>query len=515
MRHCVRSALVAAAAALSWWSSETLAHGFAVRYDLPLPLGFYLAGAGATVALSFLILALFAAKTPARSDGSPSQIVLPAAGRFLSNPWIRGALQAISVALFLLVLAAALFGDINPYRNISTTFIWVIWWVGLLFVNMFVGDVWALVNPWNAIFAWAERMLNAVRPGAKLSFGWAYPERWGVWPALILFLAFAWLELISGEGEDPRSMATAVIAYSLITWSGMLAFGRQIWLARGEAFAVVFSTFARFAPLAYRTGGVKGPRCPHGVETNGNATTGCAACFDTAPVAARALALRAPGTGLLVQQPVPPSLAALVLTLLATVTFDGFFATPAWTAIHDCFVALPGQAPRSGIALNFYLVATVVFLLFPLAFAAAFLFCSRLTARLGGAVTTAAVAGSFVLTLLPIAIAYHFAHYIVYLLLSGQYIIPAISDPFGYGWDLFGTASFKPDIGLVGARFAWYTAVIAIVTGHVIAVWLAHRTAQRLFGERRRMLASGLPMLALMVCYTMTSLWIIAQPAVQ
>lgn len=78
-----------------------------------------------------------------------------------------------------------------------------------------------------------------------------------------------------------------------------------------------------------------------------------------------------------------------------------------------------------------------------------------------------------------------------------------------------GTASFKPDIGLVGARFAWYTAVIAIVTGHVISVLLAHRTAQHLFRERRRMLASQLPMLALMVGYTMVSLWIIAQPAVQ
>lgn len=129
--------------------------------------------------------------------------------------------------------------------------------------------------------------------------------------------------------------------------------------------------------------------------------------------------------------------------------------------------------------------------------------------------STSTAAGYFVLTLLPIAIAYHFAHYVVYLLLSGQYIIPALSDPFGYGWNLFGTASFKPDIGLVGARFAWYTAVIAIVVGHVISVWLAHRTAQRLFDDRRRMLASQTPMLALMVAYTMTSLWIIAQPAVR
>lgn len=59
------------------------------------------------------------------------------------------------------------------------------------------------------------------------------------------------------------------------------------------------------------------------------------------------------------------------------------------------------------------------------------------------------------------------------------------------------------------------TGVIAIVTGHVIAVYLAHRTALRLFSDRKRMLASQFPMLALMVAYTMLSLWIIAQPAVR
>jgi hypothetical protein len=144
-----------------------------------------------------------------------------------------------------------------------------------------------------------------------------------------------------------------------------------------------------------------------------------------------------------------------------------------------------------------------------------FLACCRLTAAVAGEASTARVAGCFALTLLPIAIAYHLAHYMTYFLLSGQYIIPAASDPFGFGWDLFGTAFYKPDIEMVGARFAWYTAVIAIVTGHMIAVYLAHRTALRLFGGGSRTLASQLPMVALMVAYTMLSLWIIAQPTVR
>jgi hypothetical protein len=505
---------------LLWLPVEALAHGFAVRYELPLPLGFYLAGAGATVVLSFLLLAVFAGARPAPVDRGPGYRVSRWAGRILSNDWVAGTLQGISVALFLLIVATAAFGDENPFNNISTTFVWVIWWVGMMFVNTFIGDIWALANPWDALFGGAERVLRLLNPGARLSLERPFPGRLGVWPAVALFLAFAWMELISGEGEAPRQLAVAIISYSLLTWSGMMVFGRRTWLVHGEAFAVVFSTFTRFAPAAFYVGRAGGrPCCAHGMESVDGATIGCAACFETAPPAERAVALRLPGAGLLVQRPVLMSTVAMVLTLLATVTFDGLLATPAWAGIYEYFTDLSQprwwRAPWMAVALNFHVVATAVFLLLPLGFAAVFLACCRLTAAVAGEASTARVAGCFALTLLPIAIAYHLAHYMTYFLLSGQYIIPAASDPFGFGWDLFGTAFYKPDIEMVGARFAWYTAVIAIVTGHVIAVYLAHRTALRLFGDGSRTLVSQIPMVALMVAYTMLSLWIIAQPTVR
>lgn len=60
----------------------------------------------------------------------------------------------------------------------------------------------------------------------------------------------------------------------------------------------------------------------------------------------------------------------------------------------------------------------------------------------------------------------------------------------------------------------WYGAVAIIVLGHVIAVYLAHGAALRLFGSHRAALVSQLPMLLLMVGYTTLSLWILAQPIV-
>jgi hypothetical protein len=121
----------------------------------------------------------------------------------------------------------------------------------------------------------------------------------------------------------------------------------------------------------------------------------------------------------------------------------------------------------------------------------------------------------FVLSLLPIAIAYHLAHYLHYLLVAGQFIIPLVSDPLGLGWDLFGTAGYRTNPGLVGARFSWYAALVAIVSGHVIAMYVAHVTSLRHFRNGRLALLSQYPLAVLMVAYTMLSLWILAQPVVE
>ena len=116
------------------------------------------------------------------------------------------------------------------------------------------------------------------------------------------------------------------------------------------------------------------------------------------------------------------------------------------------------------------------------------------------------------MSLAPIALAYHVAHFLSFLLIQGQRVIPLASDPLGRGWDIFGTAGYEIDIGVVNARFAWLVGVGAIVVGHVAAVYAAHVIARRTFATRALTLRSQLPMTALMTGYTMLSLWIVAQP---
>jgi hypothetical protein len=115
-------------------------------------------------------------------------------------------------------------------------------------------------------------------------------------------------------------------------------------------------------------------------------------------------------------------------------------------------------------------------------------------------------------TLLPIALVYNVTHYFTLILTQGVKIVSLLSDPFGWGWNLFGTAlKFRapilPDLGWV-----WHTQVALILLGHVVSVWLAHVVALRVFPGRGQATLSQVPMLGLMVLFTVAGLWIIAQP---
>jgi len=120
--------------------------------------------------------------------------------------------------------------------------------------------------------------------------------------------------------------------------------------------------------------------------------------------------------------------------------------------------------------------------------------------------------GDFGFSLIPIALVYHITHYYTLLLSQGVKIVSLLSDPFGWGWDLFGTAQLwrapiLPDMGTV-----WHTQVALILIGHVVSVYLAHQQALRSFGSARAAMISQIPMLVLMVLFTTSGLWILAQP---
>ena len=486
-------------------TTPAYAHGFGDRYDLPVPLWLYIIGAGAAVAFSFVVVGIFLRGSPGSKPYPRLNLLRWVPARVLVHPAALLPWRVASVVLFLLVITAGLIGKQEPTDNLAPTLVWIVWWVGMAYISALTWNVWSLINPWKIIFGWAESIWGVLGLGADLSLRKQYPKEFGVWPGFLLFLAFAWAELVFVDSAIPGHIARMAIIYSAITWTGMVIYGREQWLRHGEAFTLIFGFLARFAPLEIRTLDSDVCReCPVDCQDMDVECIDCDYCFGNATNGNRELNLRPFAAGLLRNEGVSVAAAATVVLLLSTVTYDGLTATPLWANIYDS--VLQGDSSPS-------FAGTLGLIVFPLLFGGAYLgFASLMAFAVGSRLGVGAAAKGFVYSLIPIALAYHLAHFLSFLLIQGQLIIPLASDPFGFGWDLLGTVDYRVNIAIINARTTWFLAVGAIVVGHVISVYLAHTIGLRILKDRGLALRSQYPLLGLMVGYTMISLWILAQP---
>lgn len=456
------------------------AHAFGVRYDLPLPLGYFLAAAAAVVGLSFLVT-LTAGRKPGTERIPNYQILIEAPADSGLARFAGALLKILGISIFLLLILAGFLGEKSPSANLAPVGVWVVWWVGFTLFTAFVCNLWPLLDPW--------RGLHALLPSLQVTLG--YPGWLQRWPAVALLFAVIWMELVGDLAEQPESLARIIVSYSIIVWLAMTLFGRTAWLKNMDPFEKLFSLVGRFAPLSR---------------------------YEVLPE--RPVVLRLPGAGLTEVRPGGASDLAFILLLLASVSFDGFTETPLWASfLQWCSESqflrsalLWAEGGRLG-ALG--LIKSVSLLAAPMIFAAVLAFFCWLASRASGQrIGVWRLMLLIAPSLLPIAIAYHLSHYLSYLLMAGQLAISLASDPFAMGWDLFGTSGRLIDIGVIGAKDVWYVSVAAIVVGHVVAVFLSHDEISRLLESRRDEIAAEIPILLLMMAFTASSLWILSQPVV-
>jgi len=469
------------------------AHAFGQRYDLPLPLDIFIWGGAATVILSFLIAAFFVKHSP-QNEYPRINLLGNIIGKFITHHVVIEIIRFCFAILFLVIIIAGFFGDQNPSKNVSVVMVWVIAWVGLAFICSLLGNFWSIINPWNNLFFYAERISKKLT-GRNLSKQKKYPIIFDYWPAVIFFLTFSWLETNWSGASKPNSLAMALTTYTGIIFIGMWQYGRQNWLEKCECFTVTFRILGKFA------------------ITEGNLKANKNNWY-----------LRPPGIGLYNATPAYPSLSMVIfiLLLLSTVTYDGFSETEIFVLYNQVYFDLLNNAfninEKNSETLRIF-IGTTGLIFFPIIFFIVYLFFTWLIAFMNNEThNTFKLMRCFILSMVPIAIAYHLSHYFTLLGIEGQSLFRLISDPFGYGWNIFGTASYETDITIINAKFVWYFSAILIVTGHIVAVYIAHLEALRIYGDhpegRKLAMISQIPMLFLMVGYTMLSLWIIAQPIV-
>lgn len=375
--------------------------------------------------------------------------------------WLQFVKWGLRIAAFGAVILAIYIGYMGPELptasfTILLTFVGAR--AGLPIIAYLVGNVWPALNPWRTL---------EVLPNGFLT----YPESLGRWPGVAGLLILVWVELIFPVSTVPSVLASAILGYTLVTGAGVILFGAESWFHNVDPISIIFRLLGAVGPLQW--------------ENN-------------------TLSLQLPGSKL-VETDIITDLSDIgfVTALIWELTYSGFISTTAGAATVKAIVGLlPSVIGAQGRAVVVY---TVLLLVGCLVFFGAYWYAASVSRRRTGTFLTArTVALRLAPPLIAIAAGYHLAHYASLTISLSPAFFMTVTNPLS-----------PPTNPLVLSTPGWFNSVgiASILVGHLIAVWTAHATAFDLFPSRPVAIRSQYPFVAVMIGYTILSLWIISLPA--
>lgn len=440
--------MIATVSAGSWIS----AHGVSSRQDLPLPFGLALTGALVAMAVSFIALGVLWREP--RLNGETAGRPLPAGlAEFIDSAEVRWALRIIGLVVTGFVAFAAVIGP-DLATNPSAGLVYVVFWVGLVPASLLFGPIWKYLNPLRTIHA---ALAAALRLDPK-DPSFTMPAWLGYWPGAVSLFSFVWLELCAPNRGSTGTLTTYFCIYAGFQLLGSLLFGSD-WFARGDGFEVFSTLMGKLSWLGRRNDGVLVRRNPlQNLDTVAQA----------------------------------PGLVAVLGVMLGSTAFDSITSTRWWKkATFDSTLSTTSLATWALLG-----AVVLVMTLFCVASALAALLAKR---PIRGTPT------AFAHSLVPISVGYIIAHYFSLFVFGGQQAIIHASDPLVNGSNLFGTAHWALNYGVLAPTPIAVVQVVAIVTGHILGVFAAHDRAVRIF-EHRQAIIGQLPMMVLMIGYTFAGL---------
>ncbi|MFB6083888.1 MAG: hypothetical protein ABEJ94_06565 [Halorientalis sp.] len=453
-RHWFRPLLAVLAATL--FVGTATAHGGSLgagsRESISIPTWLFLLTGGGAVGASFLLASFVTDRLFVREIHDWGRDAAVPGRRTLASLG-----RAAGLAGFAIVLGIGLFGPEAALANLGLLLVWVGWWAGFTTTTYLVGNTWPVLNPLRTL------------AGALPTLDRDYPARLGAWPSVVGLLGLIWLEVVSPLADDPRLLATTVLGYAAVTLAGAFVFGPDRWFTTVDPVARVFRYYGRVAPLTRDDGtGRLRVRLPGSALTDARLVDG----FDEV---------------------------AFVVALVWVTTYDGLVATPLWADLARAVVdrgVPPALLYPAALAVGY------------LVFLGAYWLAARGARRFADSyVSTSVLARRFAPPLLAIAAGYHLAHYLEYFLSLAPATLAVARSP------ITGPATGTVPIGVIPDWFGVLNLAF-VLAGHLLAIWVAHAAAFDRFPGRLQAIRSQYTFTLVMICYTVTSLWIVSQPTV-
>ena len=327
---------------------------------------------GWAVVIGIVLLAVWTVVAPVRTRGRARYVnlaSLPVAGhgvRWLTaSPVPLQAAKLVLVVLFLLVIAAGLFGTPIPERNIATALTWNLWWTGLIIAVFFLGSAWCAVCPWDALATWLVRRRLWRRADPNNSLNLRVPKTLrNVWPALLLFIGLTWLELGVGVTTSPYATALLALLMVVLTTLSLAVFERKAFCRYFCPVGRTVGFYAQMAPVELRPvdpdvcARCETLECYHGSKsvdscpthllmrslTQNTYCTSCGNCTQSCPHRNISWRLRPPSVEAIQEARPHWDEAWFMLALLALTGFHGVTMMPFWEPWMSTLALLIGDS---------------------------------------------------------------------------------------------------------------------------------------------------------------------------
>ncbi len=483
----------------------------------------FFSGIGLVLGISFLFYFVNPGK---KSKLRIDLTKIPVIDWLVKRRWIQFVFQLPILFLFAVIIYAGLFG--NPQINIGPALTWTIWWGGLIFAILLFGKIWCFMCPWDMIASFVShlRFWNVNKEPLSLNLKWP-PWARNIVLAIGLFIILTWLELGYKVTNNPFATAIMGLAMALMVILPIFIFEKKSFCRYGCLIGRISGLYANISPIEIRAknrdvcascttkecynGNSKGYPCPTGLNLTGlNENTYCimcTECFKSCPEDNVALNIR-PFAADILDYPRPRTDESILAVILLSLTsFHGLTMTPVWedlTSGGDSIISFLNSYFGLGPLFSFTVGMTAI-LLIP--FLIYYLLCFLSSKISNNGISTKEIFIRFSYSLIPIALFYHLAHNGMHVAMEGQMVIPLLSDPFGYGWDLFGTIG-KVYPMLLGDTTVWILQIMLVVTGHIIGIKIAAKAGEKMFGVGKKSFIAQIPLLVAMVLFSFVSLWI-------
>ena len=457
-----------------FFPSIGFSHGLNVRYELPIPLYMYI-----ITSVFIIVVTIFLSKYFINKYIKSSKEISE------RHKYNNKYLGVFSFLILNSLIYIGYYGNQGSLNNIINVFIWVWFWVGFAYLSIISGRLWPKINPWFFLFSsiiknlykfkWIKRVKrHSIKEVSLLG--------------IFLLIIFLWFAIVFPGREVPKNISFFLVIYSLITFIGMLIYGRVRWFNHAEIFSIYFGMLGRLGIFK-----------PYNNFNKSN--------------------FRIPFSGILMGKGNIYS-AIFIIIAVSSISFDGLLETNFWNNLKLFIISISFLIPIFKLLVSVFgdlhiILDTLGIIFTPMLLFILFsLSCAKGLKYFKQNYNIKTLIIIFAPSLIPIAAAYHVAHYFSFLLIAGQLAFPLISDPLNLGWDLFNTANYKINPFIINAKIGWSVILFSVIIGHVASIIISQKIAYTLVVNKKNAIKAHFPLSIFMILYTVFSLWILSEPII-